>query len=92
MFVAMVGDIAMLQPVILPFPEVYHSGAELIAKSSGDTIWGVLEGAIRDQRSFKQMEDCAACDGTGLYAEKSWDSDEIPCDECGGSGEVEVDG
>ena len=33
------------------------------------------------------MSECSTCEGTGLFAKKTWDSPEIKCDDCNGSGE-----
>jgi len=35
--------------------------------------------------------DCATCEGTGLFAKKTWDDPEIRCDDCQGTGDGEVE-
>ncbi len=35
---------------------------------------------------MSEPEDCSTCKGTGLYAKKRWDSPEIQCDDCMGTG------
>ena len=99
-YLAMVGDIAMLEPTIIPSPKGYKSAIELfttakegVRKGGRRRVWGVLDGVLRDQRveqrrrrRHTEREECSACEGTGLYAKRCWDSPEIVCDECGGSG------
>jgi len=36
------------------------------------------------------MTDCQTCEGTGLFAKKTWNDPEIPCDDCLGTGEWKV--
>ena len=35
-------------------------------------------------------DDCSTCEGTGLYAKKTWDEPEIRCDNCNGTGDWDV--
>jgi len=41
-------------------------------------------------RRSKMTDKCSRCDGTGLFAKKTWNDPAIPCDDCNGTGSWQV--
>lgn len=64
-----------------------ENGSEARLPVSQILIAGPDEDEDEDE---EEMVECSACEGSGLFAKKTFNDPEIKCDECWGSGEVKA--